>query len=503
MTAKDVSLVHAIIPIAVLIVLLSLSVYLFGSDSSAGPNQLALLIAAGVAAILAVRDGHPWAHVEQAVVHGISTALVAILILLSVGALIGTWILAGTVPAMIYYGLKLLNPHIFYAATCVICCVTSLLTGSSWTTAGTLGIGLMGVATGLGLSPAITAGAVISGAYFGDKMSPLSDTTNLAPAVVGTDVFTHVRHMAYTTTPSILIALVLFAIIGLRGGAADASDQRIVETTQALAGTFNISLLTLLPLAVVLFMAWRKFPALPTILGGALLGGLLALVLQPAVVRDYAQAPDLSTGLALFKGVWRALADGYVSNTGHEAVDKLLTRGGMSSMLTTVWLIMCALSFGAVMEHAGFLTRLTRSALEAAQSTGALITTVVLTCFGMNIVAADQYMSIVLPGKMYKAEFERRGLHPKNLSRALEDAGTLTSPLVPWNTCGAYMAATLGVATFTYLPFCFFNLINPCMSIFYGFRGITIHPADPIPAVSAADAATAVAGGTAASDHAL
>ena len=493
MTAKDVSLVHAIIPIAVLIVLLSLSVYLFGSDSSSGPNQLALLVAGAVAAILAVRNGHPWAHVEKAIVHGISTALVAILILLSVGALIGTWILAGTVPAMIYYGLKLLNPHIFYAATAVICCVTSLSTGSSWTTAGTLGIGLMGVATGLGLSPAITAGAVISGAYFGDKMSPLSDTTNLAPAVVGTDVFTHVRHMVYTTTPSILIALVLFTIIGLRGGAEAASDQRIVETTQALAGTFNLNVFTLLPLLVVLFLAWRKFPALPTILGGAVLGGLLALVLQPNVVRAYADAPDLSPALALFKGVWRALADGYVSHTGHEAVDNLLTRGGMSSMLTTVWLIVCALSFGAVMEHAGFLTRLTRSALERAQSTGALVATVVFTCFGMNIVAADQYMSIVLPGKMYKAEFERRGLHPKNLSRALEDAGTLTSPLVPWNTCGAYMSATLGVATFAYLPFCFFNLINPFMSIFFAYRGITIHPADPVPAVSIADAVPATA----------
>ena len=482
------SLLDASIPIVSLIVMLSLSVYLYGSDSSGGANQVALLLAGAIAAVIAVRNGYPWKEIEQAIVAGISTAMVAILILLAVGALIGTWMLAGTVPAMIYYGLKLLEPHFFYAATCLICAVASLSIGSSWTVAGTLGVGLMGVSLGLGLSPAITAGAVVSGAYFGDKMSPLSDTTNLAPAVAGTDLFTHVRHMAWTTTPSFVIAMIIYAIIGFSGHVTE-GHPAMAMTMNALESHYHLSVLTLVPLVVVFVLAFKRFPALPTILFGALLGGVFAVWLQPDVVVAYADAPGKPFWLAALKGIWTALANGYVSTTGEPAVDKLLSRGGMSSMLSTIWLIICALAFGAVVEHAGMLARLIQSILRAAKSTGALITAVVMTCIGANVIAADQYMSIVVPGKMYRAEFLRRGLHAKNLSRTLEDAGTLSSPLVPWNTCGAYMAATLGIATFSYAPFAFLNLINPFVAILYAWRGFTIERITPQEARREASAA--------------
>ena len=471
---RDPSLLDALIPVIALVAMLSLSVFLFGSDSSGGASQVALVLGAMIAAGIAVKNGHRWPAIQEAIVHGISTAMGAILILLSVGALIGTWMLSGTVPTMIYYGVQILEPGWFYAAACLICSIASLAIGSSWTVAGTLGVGLMGVALALGVSPAITAGAVVSGAYFGDKMSPLSDTTNLAPAVAGTELFTHVRHMAWTTAPSYALALLMYAVLGWNIDEAAGAQAVSFHSVDVLREQFNLSPWSLLPLAVVFIMAVRRFPALPTILFGALLGGFMAVILQPELVREFGAAPDLAPGLAALKAVWSAFANGYVSTTGSAAVDDLLSRGGMSSMLTTIWLILCALSFGAVMEHAGLLQRLIRSVLAAAHSTGALVASVLLTCIGVNIIAGDQYIAIVLPGRMYRAEFRRRGLRARNLSRALEDAGTLTSPLVPWNTCGAFMAGTLGVATFAYLPFAFFNLINPFVSLIYGFAGITI-----------------------------
>lgn len=474
---KQPTLLDALIPIVSLVLMLSLSVYLFGSDSSSGPNQIVLTLGAAIAAIVAMQNGHVWKDILEAIVDGISTAMGAVLILLSVGGLIGTWLMAGTVPALIYYGLEILSPQWFYVAACVICAISALSTGSSWTVAGTLGVALIGVAMGLGLSAPIAAGAIISGAYFGDKMSPLSDTTNLAPAVAETDLFTHIRHMAWTTTPSFVIALILFTGIGL-GSDVQSDSDALLSLKQALDGNFNITPLALIPLAVVFFMAYKKVPPLPTILFGALLGGFVALVLQPDVVLAFADSPQLAPAMAMTKGVWLALANGYVSTTGVAEVDDLLSRGGMSSMLVTIWLILTAMAFGAVLEHSGMLQRLIRSALAAAKSTGSLMMTVVMSCIGINIVAADQYIAIVLPGKMFKAEFQRRGLRPKNLSRVIEDSGTLTSPLVPWNTCGAYMAATLGVATLAYLPFVFFNLINPLISIIYGFTGFTIERLD-------------------------
>lgn len=470
---REPTLVDALIPIIALVIMLALSVYLFGSDSSSGPNQIVLTLGAAIAAIVAIQKGHPWSEILEAIIDGISTSMGAVLILLSVGALIGTWLMAGTVPSLIYYGLALLDPQWFYVAACVICAIAALSTGSSWTVAGTLGVALIGVSMGLGLSAPIAAGAIISGAYFGDKMSPLSDTTNLAPAVAETDLFTHIKHMTWTTTPSFVIALILFTAIGL-GVEAEAGSDALVQLATTLDTGFNITPIALLPLVVVFFMAFRKVPPLPTILFGALFGGFMAIVLQPDVVLEFADSPDLNPGLAMTKGIWLALADGYVSSTGVAEVDDLLSRGGMSSMLVTIWLILTAMAFGAVLEHTGMLRRLIQSALTAAKSTGSLMMTVILSCIGINVVAADQYIAIVLPGKMFKAEFQRRGLKPKNLSRVIEDSGTLTSPLVPWNTCGAYMAATLGVATIAYLPFVFFNLVNPLISVIYGFTGFTI-----------------------------
>lgn len=467
------TLLDALIPVISLILMLAGSVYLYGDNSSYGANQIALILAAGVAAAIGIKNGYRWKAIEQGIAKGISSAMGAILILLAVGSLIGTWILSGTVPTMIYFGLQLMEPTVFYAAACVICALVSVSIGSSWTTAATVGVALIGIAGGLGLSLEITAGAIISGAYFGDKMSPLSDTTNLAPAVAGTDLFTHIRHMVWTTLPSISIALVIFLTIGLVQ--SPTSDQVNLEHTLNLMDQhFNISLLALIPLFIVLVMAYRKIPAFPTIIIGALIGGIFAFFLQPEALLTFVGDTEHSGFIDKVDGVWRALFDGYKIDTGDAAVNDLLNRGGMSSMLNTVWLILCALTFGAVLEHTQLLQRLVLATLSLVHSTGSLIVTVVLTCIGVNVMAADQYIAIVLPGRMFKAEFQKRKLDSKNLSRTLEDSATITSPLIPWNTCGVYMSGTLGVATLAYLPFCFFNLINPVISMLYGMYDFKI-----------------------------
>lgn len=473
--ANQPTLFDALIPISSLILLLSGSVYFFGSDSSYGPNQVALILCTGIALLVGLKNGVKWQHMEEGIVKGISMAMGAILILLLVGGLIGTWIQAGIVPTMIYFGLQLLSPEWFYVASCIICALIALSIGSSWTVAGTVGIGLIGTASGLGLSVEITAGAIISGAYFGDKMSPLSDTTNLAPAVTGTDLFAHIKHMTWTTMPSLAFALIMFTIIGLNSEVSG-EVSTLNETLKLLDEKFNISLFLLVPLIIVLAMAMMKVPAMATIFIGSIIGGLFGVMFQSEAILASVNLPELSNAEGLFRGVWSALADGFVSNTGNESIDSLLSRGGMSSMLVTIWLIISAMAFGSVLESTGIIQRLVQSILSLVHSTGSLVAATVATCIGTNLVAADQYIAIVLPGRMYKLEFQRRGLDPRNLSRVLEDSGTITSPLIPWNTCGAYMAATLGVATFAYLPFCFFNLINPVISVIYGYTGFKLIP---------------------------
>ena len=453
------TVVQALIPVCVLIFLLSFSVYLFGEDASSGPNQIALCFGAAVAALIGWYNGQSWVDIESSIVSGITVAIKPLLILLSVGMLIGSWILSGSVPTMIYYSLLILDPSIFYAASALICSLIALSIGSSWTVAGTVGIALIGAAGGMGLSLEITAGAIISGSYFGDKMSPLSETTNLAPAVAGTDLFTHIGHMVWTTVPSILIALVIFGLIGLNIDTS-ATNSDLQLTMQLLTENFTIHPLMMLPVLLLLFMANKKLPPIPTIVTGAMVGVVLALLFQRPIIMELAgEAPNVFLGL--FKGTWYTIFDGFVLNSGNATLDDLMTRGGMSSMLTTIWLVICAMVFGAVMDHTGLLKCLVTYALSFVHSTGSLIATTIATCIGTNIITSDQYISLVLPGRMYKLEYEKHNLDMKNLSRTLEDAGTITSPLVPWNTCGAYMASTLGVATFAYLPYCFFNLINP------------------------------------------
>jgi Na+:H+ antiporter, NhaC family len=475
---RQPSLLQSLIPVFFLIGMLAASVYLFGDDSSGGPNQIALILSAAVGILIGLFNGYDWKTLERGIVHGISLAMGAILILLMVGALIGSWILAGVVPTMIYYGLGLLTPAVFYAAACLICAVVSLGTGSSWTTAGTVGVALVGIAAAQDLHLGMAAGAIISGAYFGDKMSPLSDTTNLAPAMAGTDLFTHIRHMTWTTVPSLIIALILFAIIGLRG--TTPTDTATVEgIRQAITGAFVVGPHLLIPMVVVLGLVVARMAALPALLIGALTGCLFALLFQQQAVLGYVDDPALPTLVALLKGVWISLFDGFRLESGNAALDELLSRGGMAGMLSTVWLILSAMMFGAVMETTGMLQRIAASILSAVRGTGSLVTATLATAIGMNIVASDQYIAIVLPGRMFRAEYQRRGLAPKNLSRALEGSGTVTSPLVPWNTCGAFMAQTLGVATFAYLPFAFFNLLVPLVNAVYGFTGFTIEKIEP------------------------
>lgn len=469
---KEPSILDAFLPVISLVALLATAVAYFGNDSSYGPNQIALLLAMGIAVVIGIKNGHKWHDIEKAIISGISLSLGAVLILLAVGSLIGTWLLSGTVPTMIYYGLQILDPSWFYAAACIICGIVALSIGSSWTTAATIGVALIGIAQGLSLDPAITAGAVISGAYFGDKISPLSETTNLAPAIAGSELFAHIRYMFWTTIPSISTAIVLFLILGF-SEETTATTSSISDLSNQLSQQFNISLLNLIPLAVLLFLAIKKVPAFPAVAIGALMGGLWAVLFQQELIIRLA-SDNTAVLTANIKVVWTAFFDGVSIATGNTELDKLLSGGGMSKMLNTIWLIMSALSFGAVLEHLGMLRKFVSAILAAAKSTGSLIASTVATCIGTNLITADQYMAIVMPGRMYKEEYQRRGLHPLVLSRTLEDSGTITSPLIPWNTCGAYMYSVLLVNPLDYIFYAFFNLINPVLAVVYGVIGFNI-----------------------------
>lgn len=472
MPPKEPSILDTLLPVICLVTLLATAVVYFGNDSSYGPNQIALLLAMGIAAALGIKNGHKWQDIEKAIINGISLSLGAVLILLAVGSLIGTWLLSGTVPTMIYYGLQILDPSWFYAAACIICGIVALSIGSSWTTAATIGVALIGIAQGLSLDPAITAGAVISGAYFGDKMSPLSETTNLAPAVAGSELFAHIRYMFWTTVPSISTAIILFLILGF-SEETTATTSSIRDLSSQLAQQFNINLFNLMPLAVLLILAIKKVPAFPAVAMGALMGGLWAVLFQQELILRLA-SDNASVITANITVVWTAFFDGVSIATGNAELDKLLSGGGMSKMLNTIWLIVCALSFGSVLEHLGMLRKFVSVILATAKSTGGLIASTVATCIGTNLITADQYISIVMPGRMYKEEYQRRGLHPLVLSRTLEDSGTITSPLIPWNTCGAYMYSVLLVNPLDYIFYCFFNLINPILAVVYGFIGFNI-----------------------------
>jgi len=480
---QSLTVAEAIIPVAALILLIALSYYLFGDAGAAGPNQIALVIAALIAVVIGRRRGHTLASLNEAAAASVHSGIGAIFILFAVGALIGTWALSGTLVAMVYYGLQLLNPDYFYVTVVAICAIVSASIGSSWTVVGTIGIGLMGISANIGMDPAITAAAVISGAYFGDTTSPLSDSANLAAAAAGADLYAHIRETAITSSVAVALALGVFWWLG-GPAAAEGTDKAAV-----IARSFTISPVLILPLVVVVVLALVKVPPFTTIFTGALAGGLLAVIIAPERVAAFAAAEGVPYALALLKGVWQALASGYTSTTGEAALDQLASRGGMASMLTTVWLIMAALAFGGVIEKIGALERLMDRVIRVARSAGALIGAAVGSVVVTNIATADQYIAIVLPGRMFKSAFAGRGLAPVVLSRTIGAAGTPSSALVPWNSCGAYMAATLGVPTFDYLPYAVFNLASPLLAVAMGLIGLRLLRAPEMAEVVASSAA--------------
>ena len=478
MTSRDtMPLWVALAPVVLLVALLGADVVYFGEDSSYGSNQIALLLAALFAGALGMGRGTTWTDIRDAIAHSIGTATEAILILLLIGALSGTWLLAGIIPAFIHYGMMILQPGIFLFAACVVCAVLSLATGSSWGTVGTVGIALVGIGQALGLSEGWVAGAIISGAYFGDKMSPLSDTTNLAPAVAGTDLITHIRYMAYTTGPSIGIALVVFLVVGFGGAASTETAQLAPGFSDAVSGAFSIHPGLFVAPIVVLVMIARKVPAAPALFVGVLVGALTAVVFQPEVIRQVA-GRELGYAAASYVASMQAMALDVSVTTGHGLADELLSSGGMKGMLNTVWLIVCAMTFGAVLQATGMLHRMTQALVSGVNSSLGLIGRTVGACVAFNVLASDQYIAIVVPGKMMGDAYADRDLAPENLSRTLEDAGTVTSVLIPWNTCGVAQSGILGVATLAYAPYCIFNWVSPLMTMLVAALGWNVRKVD-------------------------
>jgi len=467
-----ISLFFSLLPLVFLTILLIINVVLYGSDSTSGPNQMALIFAASIAMLIAVINGIPWTILEEGMINSIRAALPAILILLLIGSLAGTWIISGIVPTMIFYGLKLLSPSVFLLATCFICSIVSVATGSSWTTVATIGLALTGVGETLGISAGYVGGAIISGAYFGDKMSPLSDTTNLASAMVGVNLFTHIRYMLYTTIPSMVLTLILYSIIGMSID-SDPNFETINLVVTTLENNFTIHPILLLVPLLVIVLGVVKIPAFPALLIGAIAGGLFAIIFQSNILQQIAQTDVFDTKVA-YMVVLKAMYTSISLETGNEIVNSLLKSKGMEGMLNTVWLILSAMVFGGVMEVSGMLENITTLIIKQIKSFGSLVASTVGTCVFFNLTASDQYLSIIVPGRMFRKIYEEKGLEPQNLSRTLEDSGTVTSVLVPWNTCGATQAAVLGIATFTYAPYSFFNIISPLMTILFAYLNIKI-----------------------------
>jgi NhaC family Na+:H+ antiporter len=477
---REPSLVDAILPLVVLVGLIGGAIALFGLDALNGPIPAALVVCALFAGVVILKNGHAWTDIEAASSRALASITSAIFILLAVGALIGTWCLSGTIPTLVYYGIKILSPGWYYAASTLICGVIAMSIGSSWTTAGTIGVGLVGIAQMLGVSPAITAGAVISGAYLGDKLSPLSETTIMTAQMVEVDLYRHIKAQAWTSIPAFVIGLVLLFVLGLRGPEVAGIDTGV--ELKELDQVFNITFWNLIPLAVLVVMSLRKVPATLALMTAAILAGLMAMITQPDIVRGFAGEPGIGLLHAGIRSTWRAMSTGFTIESGFADIDRLLSRGGMYSMLVTLWLIMGAVTFGTLLDEFGLIKRLIDPLVRSAKGTGRLFLTVFASAFGLNIIAGDQYIALVLPARTFRAEFAKRGLAAPNLSRLCADSGTVTSPLVPWNSCGAFMGAVLGVPTWAYLPFCFFNIASPLLSVLYGFVGFRIErtpPGDP------------------------
>ena len=482
MTDKKIPYLLALSPILFLIVLLLFNVVMY-DNAIGGSNQLALLFSGALAAIIGICYGSKWNDIIEGISNSIKSIVPAIIMLLLIGSLAGTWLISGVIPTMIYYGLQILNPTIFLFATAIITAIVSLATGSSWSTIATVGIALLGIGTAIGLPVGLIGGAIISGAYFGDKMSPLSETTNMAAAISGVDLFDHIKYMMYTTVPSFIITLILFLGIGFYF-TTDISSEQIEKALGVISTKFVISpWLFLVPIAVIA-MIIKKVAAIPALFFGTLLGGVFAILFQPEIVIEVSGA-SINSISSYYMGVINAMIGDInftavnasindIFNVAEADRSDLLKSGGMYGMLNTLLLIFCAMTFSGAIESTGLLSRMAEPIIKYAQNTGSLIATTACTCIFFNITTSDQYMSIIVPGRMFADTYTEKGLAPENLSRTLEDSGTVTSVLIPWNSCGAAQSAVLGVATLAYLPFCFFNLISPLMTIAYGYFGIKI-----------------------------
>ena len=468
------------VPIIVLVALLFLTIRTFGSDALSGGSQVVLLIATGVTAFIAMAFSHvKWSEIEQAMCNNILGVATAFMILLLIGALSGAWMVSGVVPTLIYYGIQIIHPSFFLASCCVICAVVSVMTGSSWTTIATIGIALMGIGEAQGFSTGWVAGAIISGAYFGDKISPLSDTTVLASSATQTPLFEHIRYMMYTTVPSILISLVIFTIAGFMHGGA--GDNQIEAFTTSLGQTFHISLWLLLVPVVTGILIAKQVPSLITLFISVGLAGIFALIFQPHLL--YEIAGSYADGEpTLFKGLFMTFYGSTQVETGNASLNDLVATRGMSGMMDTIWLVTCAMCFGGALKAAGMLESLTSIFLRFMKRRVSMVASTVFSGLLLNVVTSDQYISIILTGNMFKDVYREKGYESRLLSRTTEDAVTVTSVLVPWNTCGMTQATILGVPTLVYLPYCFFNLISPLMSITVAAIGYKIkqhHEEDP------------------------
>ncbi|XLS30620.1 Na+/H+ antiporter NhaC family protein [Flavobacteriaceae bacterium M23B6Z8] len=469
---KELNIWEALIPIFALIGMLAYNVLVaFGDNALAGSNQFILLMGASVAAIVGFFNKVSYEQMIEEVATNIKSTVGALLILLMVGGLAGTWFVSGIIPSMIYYGLQILNPSIFLAASIIICALISVATGSSWTTSATVGIALIGVGGALGIPPGMTAGAVISGAYFGDKMSPMSDTTNLAPAMAGGELFSHIRYMSLTTVPTILVTLIVFIMIGFTfdtSGSADTS-----RLLNEINGKFNVTPWLFLVPVVVIYMIVRKTPPLVALLVGTLLAGIFAVIFQPDIIL-MVSGQETMNFKAAYMGVLNSITVETVVPTEMKELQDLFKGKGMEGMLGTIWLIICAMVFGGVMDAIGALSRISKALLSLARNTFQLFLSTVGSCIALNITASDQYLAIVVPGKMFSKAYKDRGLAPENLSRTLEDSGTVTSVLIPYNTCGAYQSGVLGVGVGEYFLYAIFNWLSPITTLIFAAFKIKI-----------------------------
>ena len=454
----------ATIPLVVLIGLLAVIIALFGSDSLSGGSQVSLLAAMAVCVFISmVFYRNPWKAFEAQIEKTVGGVAVMILILLAVGMLAGAWMISGVVPTLIYYGVQMLSPQFFLVCACVICALVSLLSGSSWTTIATIGVALLGISHALGINEAIAAGAIISGAYFGDKMSPLSDTTILASSSAGVDIFSHIRYMMLTTMPAFLITLLIFTAMGL---GFDADDSiHVHQYTEGLSRTFNISLWTLLVPVLTGVLIVKRVPSLIVLFLSAMMAGVVALILQPHILTEIAGDAELSRVGALTKGLVMTFYGPTAIETGSAELNELVSTGGMAGMLNTIWLIVCAMCFGAAMVASGMIESITKVVISWVRSRVGLVASTASTGLFLNVATGDQFISIVLTVNMFKDVYKRQGYEARLVSRTAEDSATVTSVLVPWNTCGMTQSTVLGVATIAYLPYCFFNILSPLMTI--------------------------------------